>query len=85
MAGLTQAALAKRVGISATALDDVERENTPLTSILADAIRAALELEGLDFIAENGGGPGVRLSKGGARGDAAGAIPVEELTSENDE
>jgi hypothetical protein len=27
------------------------------------AIRAALEAAGVDFIAENGGGPGVRLRK----------------------
>ena len=29
------------------------------------AIRAALEAAGVEFIAENGGGPGVRLRKGG--------------------
>lgn len=28
-----------------------------------DAIRAALESAGVEFIAENGGGPGVRLKK----------------------
>ncbi len=28
------------------------------------AIRAALEAAGIEFIAENGGGPGVRLQKG---------------------
>ncbi len=28
------------------------------------AIRAALETAGVEFIAENGGGPGVRLRKG---------------------
>ena len=28
-----------------------------------DAIRAALEAAGVEFIAENGGGPGVRLRK----------------------
>lgn len=30
-----------------------------------EAIRSALEAAGVDFIAENGGGPGVRLRKGG--------------------
>jgi hypothetical protein len=30
------------------------------------AIRAALEAAGVDFIEENGGGPRVRLRKGGA-------------------
>jgi transcriptional regulator with XRE-family HTH domain len=28
-----------------------------------DTLRAALETAGIDFIAENGGGPGVRLTK----------------------
>ena len=28
-----------------------------------DAVRSALELAGVEFIAENGGGPGVRLRK----------------------
>jgi transcriptional regulator with XRE-family HTH domain len=31
-----------------------------------EAIRAALEAAGVEFIAENGGGPGVRLRKGAA-------------------
>ena len=29
-----------------------------------DALRTALETAGVEFIAENGGGPGVRLKKG---------------------
>jgi predicted transcriptional regulator len=32
-----------------------------------DAIRDALERGGVQFIAENGGGPGVRLAKGGEK------------------
>jgi transcriptional regulator with XRE-family HTH domain len=31
-----------------------------------EAIRAALEAAGVEFIPENGGGPGVRLRKAGA-------------------
>jgi transcriptional regulator with XRE-family HTH domain len=38
-------------------------ENAPRSSTLA-AIRAALEAAGVEFIAENGGGAGVRLRKG---------------------
>jgi transcriptional regulator with XRE-family HTH domain len=34
------------------------------------AIRAALEAAGVEFIAENGGGPGVRLRKKQAMGEA---------------
>jgi transcriptional regulator with XRE-family HTH domain len=42
---------------------DFEREaRTPYDRTLA-AIRAALEAAGVEFIAENGGGPGVRLQK----------------------
>ena len=36
----------------------------PLRERTVDAIRAALESAGVEFIAENGGGPGVRLRKG---------------------
>ena len=40
------------------------------------AIRAALEAAGVEFIAENGGGAGVRLRKPGPA-----AIPVEDLNA----
>lgn len=36
-----------------------------LTEANLAAIRAALEAAGVEFIAENGGGPGVRLRKAG--------------------
>ncbi|WP_370643281.1 XRE family transcriptional regulator [Roseomonas cutis] len=39
------------------------REASPRRSTLT-AIRAALEAAGVEFIAENGGGAGVRLRKG---------------------
>jgi transcriptional regulator with XRE-family HTH domain len=44
------------------------------------AIRAALQVAGVEFIAENGGGAGVRLRKPGPP-----AIPVEDLNASNDE
>jgi transcriptional regulator with XRE-family HTH domain len=47
-------------------------------------VRAALENAGIEFIGENGSGLGVRLMKGSTIGDMAAAIPIEELTSEND-
>ena len=46
----------------------------------ADAIRAALESAGVEFIAENGGGAGVRLRK-----SAPEAIAVENLNASNDD
>jgi transcriptional regulator with XRE-family HTH domain len=49
------------------------------------ALRAAFESAGVEFIAENGGGPGVRLKKRGAKGDQNASIPVEKLNASNDD
>ena len=46
----------------------------------AMAIRAALESAGVDFIAENGGGPGVRLRKANP-----GSIDAGDLNAINDD
>lgn len=63
MLGITQADLAHRAGISTTGLNNIERGHAdPKTSTLR-AIEAALREAGVIFIAENGGGPGVRLAK----------------------
>lgn len=63
MLGLNQQALADAAGVSRMTVMDFEREaRTPHPNNLA-AIRAALEAAGIQFTAENGGGPGVRLSK----------------------
>lgn len=63
MLGMTQADLAARAGLSATALNNIERgASDPRASNLA-AIQRALESAGVLFIDENGEGPGVRLRK----------------------
>ncbi len=54
------AAMAK---VSTNTITRLERGET-LYSRTVDAIRAALEAAGVEFIEENGGGPGVRLRKG---------------------
>ena len=59
-------------------------EATP-GSLIADAsaiaaVRATLEAAGVEFLEENGSGPGVRLRK-----PASEAIDVEELNASNDE
>lgn len=63
---------------------DFERGAREPRNLTLDAIRHALESAGVEFIPENGGGPGVRLRKHAANTRPA-AIPVEDLTAENDE
>jgi transcriptional regulator with XRE-family HTH domain len=62
--GFTQPklALAARLGLST--IVDFERSRRPVSATAVRAIRKALELAGVEFIDENGGGPGVRLRKG---------------------
>ena len=60
---MKQADAAKRAGLSPQAYSAIERGAAqPRASNLA-AIQSALEQAGVEFIAENGGGPGVRLRK----------------------
>lgn len=61
MLGLTQAELAKRAGISTTGLNNLESGASDPKASTLRAIQAALESAGVEFIAENGGGAGVRL------------------------
>jgi hypothetical protein len=42
---------------------EAEDDRTSLTTANDLAIRRALEVAGIEFIDENGGGPGVRLKK----------------------
>lgn len=59
----SQERLAEAARVSVTTLRNFERgATTPVTNNLS-AIRAALEAAGVEFIEENGGGPGVRLKK----------------------
>jgi transcriptional regulator with XRE-family HTH domain len=59
----SQTDLADRAGVSRATVADFETgKRTPITNNLS-AIRAALEAAGVEFIPENGNGPGVRLAK----------------------
>ena len=63
--GMTREQLATLSGVPMRTVSRMEMdEGTPQRRTLA-AIRAALEAAGVEFIAENGGGAGVRLRKGG--------------------
>jgi transcriptional regulator with XRE-family HTH domain len=58
-----QAELGQRSNLSESTVRDFERSRREPTINNLAAIRAALEAAGVEFIAENGGGPGVRLRK----------------------
>lgn len=60
--GISQAALAELCGVSERTIKRVEAGMSARAGSV-EAIRAALERRGVEFIAENGGGPGVRLRK----------------------
>ncbi|GEO83059.1 helix-turn-helix domain-containing protein [Pararhodospirillum oryzae] len=63
MLGMKREELARLAGVAAATLADFETgKRQPHPRTLA-AIRAALEDAGVEFIPENGGGPGVRLRK----------------------
>ena len=62
--GWSQTQLAERAGLSLPTVKRVEAERGPRVSESARyALQRALELGGIEFIDENGGGPGVRLRK----------------------
>src|SRR5215467_8531521 len=62
--GWSQSELAKRAGLSLPTVKRVEAGSGPRVSDEARRrIQRALEVGGAQFIAENGGGPGVRLRK----------------------
>jgi transcriptional regulator with XRE-family HTH domain len=71
--------LAELALVSTNTLIRFER-GEPLKKRTADAIQAALEKAGVEFIPENGGGVGVRLKKQKSDEDTG----PQHLTSEND-
>ena len=59
--------LAELADVSPNTISRLER-GEELRPGTIEAIRAALEAAGVEFIAENGGGAGVRLAKPGSAG-----------------
>ncbi|MEQ1713539.1 MAG: helix-turn-helix transcriptional regulator [Hyphomicrobium sp.] len=67
LVGLTQSALATAAGVGISTVYDIERGRRIVSPDLVSKIRAALEAAGVEIIAENGGGEGVRLVKASRR------------------
>jgi ribosome-binding protein aMBF1 (putative translation factor) len=63
--------LARETALSVTTIRRAEltEEETSMTMANDLAVRRALEAAGVEFIDENGGGPGVRLRKGHRKQD----------------
>jgi len=80
--GWSQAELAEAAGVPLSTVERIESgEPGSIPAEAVDKLRAALESAGVTFIAKNGGGAGVRLSKGGE----AKYLGWDDLTAANDE
>ncbi|MEO5375750.1 MAG: transcriptional regulator [Alphaproteobacteria bacterium] len=68
LAGISQSDLATAARVSVPTLRRMEASEGQAAGFANNvaAVRRALEDAGVEFIPENGGGPGVRLRKGGA-------------------
>ena len=82
--GMSKWELAKKAKISTPALIRMEANFGEAVGLINNiaSVRATLEVAGIEFI--NGDEPGIILRKA-PRGDPDESIPVEKLTSENDE
>jgi len=60
---ITQPALAEKAGLGLSTIVDFEKSRRDVSRDAVYAIQKALEAAGVQFIARNGQGPGVRLRK----------------------
>jgi len=58
---ITQTQLAASAGLGLSTVVDFEKERRQVAPESVEAVRRALVRAGVEFIDENGGGPGVRL------------------------
>jgi transcriptional regulator with XRE-family HTH domain len=63
MLGISQAELAKAAGLGLSTIVDFEKSRRPVSADSIYKIREALFRAGIEFLASNGGGVGVRLKK----------------------
>ena len=59
---LTQPELAEAAGLGLSTIVDFEKSRRDVSRAAVHAMQTALEKAGIQFIAKNGGGPGVRLN-----------------------
>jgi transcriptional regulator with XRE-family HTH domain len=59
--GMTQPQLARKSGLGLSTIVDFERMRRHVSDEAVESVKIALTRAGVDFIDENGGGPGVRL------------------------
>jgi transcriptional regulator with XRE-family HTH domain len=62
---LTQPELAAKAGVGLSTIVDFERKRRRVSDHVIEVLRETFERAGIEFIDENGGGPGVRLRKRG--------------------
>jgi transcriptional regulator with XRE-family HTH domain len=60
---ITQSKLADVAKLGLSTVVDFERERRQVSALAIEALRDALTKADVEFIAENGGGPGVRIRK----------------------
>jgi len=60
---MTQPELAEASGLGLSTVVDFEKMRRSVSSHAVVAMKGALQRSGIEFIDENGGGPGVRLRK----------------------
>jgi transcriptional regulator with XRE-family HTH domain len=60
---MTQPQLAKAAQVGLSTVVDFERERRSVSEEAIEKMQHALEAAGIDFIEQNGSGPGVRLRK----------------------
>ncbi|MDE1974319.1 MAG: XRE family transcriptional regulator [Hyphomicrobiales bacterium] len=60
---MTQTDLASHAGVGLSTVVDFEKQRRVVSAAAVKAIQDALIRSGIEFIDENGGGPGVRLRK----------------------
>jgi transcriptional regulator with XRE-family HTH domain len=60
---MTQPELAELAGLGLSTIVDFEKERRQVSVAAVETIQRSLRRAGVEFIDENGGGPGVRLRK----------------------